>query len=78
MLTTHPMDVGAPGLLGVVSTVLLVGGVTALLAMGAAAVLVAVVVRRVRRSRGLAAASLRLHAVLDAGPRREVARLRDR
>jgi hypothetical protein len=76
MLGTALMDAGGAGLLDVVSNVLLAGGVVVVLAAGTAATVVAITVRRVRRSGALAAASLRLHAITDTGPRREVARLR--
>lgn len=76
MVGTVLMDAGGAGLLDAVSSVLLVGGVVLTLATGAAAVAVAVMIRRVRRSGVLGVASLRLHALTDSGPRREVARLR--
>jgi hypothetical protein len=66
---------GVP-LLDVVSTLLLVGG--SIVTLGAAAVVATGVMlyRRVRRSAALETASLRLHLVTEAGPRREVVRLR--
>jgi hypothetical protein len=72
---TALMDAGA-ALVEVVSNALLIGGVVVALAVGTTAAVIAVAVRRVRRSGALVAASLRLHAITQSGPRREVARLR--
>jgi hypothetical protein len=76
VLGTVLMDAGGSGLLDVVSTVLLVGGVLVVLAAGAVGIMFAVAVRRVRRSGVLTTASLRLHTITGSGPHREVARLR--
>ena len=46
------------------------------LAAGAAGIVLAVTIRRVRRSGVLTTASLRLHTITGSGPHREVARLR--
>lgn len=76
MLSSGLMDGEGAGLMDVVSTVLLVGGVGILLVGGAAAVVIAVAVRRLRRSGVMATTALRLRTITESGPRREVARLR--
>ncbi len=77
MLGTHLMDVAAgSAVLDALGAILLVGGAVVSAAVGAVFVAFAVTVRRVRRSRTLTTASLRVHSLTESGPRREVARLR--
>lgn len=77
MLGTHLMDVAAgSAMLDALGAMLLVCGAVVSAAVGAVAVTFAVTVRRIRRSRTLTRASLRMHSLTESGPRREVARLR--
>lgn len=64
------------GILDAVSTVLLVGTAGVAATVGATAVAVTLVVRRVRRSPAVATNSLRMRMLRESGPRREVLRLR--
>lgn len=55
---------------------LLIGGAGVAVTVGAVTTTAVLAVRRVRRSPAVTAASLRVRSLTDAGPRREVARLR--
>ena len=77
MVGTQLMDVAAgSAFLDAASTALLIGVGGLGLAVGAVAITVTMMLRRIRRSPALAVAALRFRLITESGPRREVVRLR--